>query len=164
MKFVESDQYEIRYTSIDDVYFLRKWILDPTMNSHFAPKTEQEVFFFTKYWMSAMNKKSAITATFKGKPVGMGVLYLMFYQKLMHSAHSSIIVSPEYQRRGIGQSLLKNMMHLGKTYLNLELMQMEIYGETPIYKLLCKLGFEEVFRQEDFLKGSIERIFMEKAL
>ena len=165
MKLSESEHFSIRYTTIDDVFYLRKWLLDPEISKYIPYRSEEEVFFYSKYWMSSMNKKSAITATYKDKPIGMAVLYLMLYKKIQHSALSSMIVSPDYFKRGVGNALLKNLVHLGKEYLNLELIQMEIYEQKGLHALLLKEGFYEVFRQKHFVKMDNQyhhRIFMEK--
>ena len=48
--------------------------------------------------------------------------------------------------------LVKNLKHLAKNYFHLEMIATEVFEGNPIIPLLKKNDFEEIFRQEKFVK------------
>ena len=47
---------------------------------------------------------------------GIATLFLMPYKKVSHISMLYLIVDPKYQRKGVGSSLLKNIMHYAKKF------------------------------------------------
>lgn len=148
----ESSDYDIRYTTVNEIDALRSWLKIKGMLHWFPPSDDTELENFIRIWMGFCRYNAALTATFEEKPIGMGVLYLMPYRKVAHHAMFQVIVDPEYQRKGVGTSLMKNLKHLAKTVFRQELLYGEILDENPIITLLEKLEFEEFARQEKYVK------------
>jgi putative acetyltransferase len=78
-----------------------------------------------------------------------------------------VVVDPHWQGKGIGSSMIRNLKHLAKSYFHLEMISTEVFEGNPIISLLLKNGFQEVFRQEKFVKEKDvykARIFLETKL
>ena len=54
--------------------------------------------------------------------------------------------------KGIGTLLVRNGTHLGKTYFRFEKMHVELYEGCPAISILKKTKYEEIVRQERFVK------------
>lgn len=150
--FVESQDYGIRYTSLEDLQYLQKWLALPDIQKGFSFETPAETEEMTKIWIAYSRYKCSLTATYKGIPIGIGTLFLMPYIKLIHHALGYIVVDPDFHRKGVGTSLVRNLDHLGAKYFRLERMQYEIFGDNPLAFLLQKQGYEQLFEQEKYLK------------
>ncbi|NGX26783.1 MAG: hypothetical protein K940chlam6_00708 [Chlamydiae bacterium] len=163
MSITESEEYDIRHTTVQDMSFLREWFKTKGM-LHWYPPEDEELENFIRIWIGFCRYNASLTATIKKQPVGMAVLYLMPYRKVAHHAMFQIIVDPEYQKKGVGYSLIRNLKHLGKKNFSLELLHAEVLDVNPIVSLLQKLGFEEFARQEKYVKEKgkyYPRILME---
>ena len=91
----------------------------------------------------------------------------MPYRKVAHQCLFKVIVDPHFQRKGVGTALIRNLKHLAKNYFHLEMISTEIFEGNPIISLLKKNEFQEIFRQDKFVKvndGYKARIFMETKL
>ncbi len=167
-KLTESDQFDIRYSETEDEAFLSKWLLSPGVAHQFTMKSKDEILEMSKIWMSYRKVKSSLTATYKNKPCGVATLFLMPFRKVAHMALGYILVSPEMQRKGIGEALLKNLEHLAKSYFKLELVQFEVYGDSLLIPILKKREYKELFTQEGFIKENessyLSRTLLEKSL
>ena len=164
MDVSSSDDFDIRFSNINDLGYLQKWLKVEGMLHWFPPSDEGELENFANIWMSFSRYHASLTAIHKNVPVGIGTLYLMPYRKVAHQCMFQIIVDPSYQRQGIGRSLIKNLKHLAKNRFHLELMHVEILDENPIIPLLKSLDFTEFARQEKFVKENgayYPRILME---
>lgn len=164
---MDETQLDIRYTLETDKIALSKWLKWPKMLNAYPAQKKDEVRLMVENWIGFHRLKSSLTATYKSKPVGIATLFLMPYKKTRHNAMLYFIVDPQMQRRGIGKSLMRNIQHLGKNYFRLEGIHAEIFGECPGFHLLRSLGFNEVFRQEDYIvcqSESLPRIMMERRL
>lgn len=106
----------------------------------------------TKNWIGFSRFGASLTALYKEKPVGIATLFLMPYRKLIHHALMYFIVSPSETGHGFGTSLARNITHLGKVYFRFEKVHVEVYEGCPAIPLLKKGGYEEVVRQERFVK------------
>jgi len=149
---MELPGYDIRYTFVTDMPFLRDWLATPGMLHWFPMSEGREVEDAIQCWIGFSRFSASLTATLNGTPCGMGTLFLMPYQKVAHHCMFKIIVDPKHQRKGIGGSLLKNLKHLAKNYFHLELMHIEVFEGNPIIHLLKKYDFHEFARQERFIK------------
>jgi GNAT superfamily N-acetyltransferase len=164
-----SSLYDIRYTRLTDISFLKSWLVDPRVIQYFPFNYQQghDIEFFAKNWINFSRFNAAITAVYDCHPVGLATIYLLPYKKVAHIGLIQIVVDPIWQRKGIGHSLLRNLIHHAKNYFKLEFLNIEFMEGHPMISMLCNLGFYEVFRQEGFYKieGDYKaRIVMEKAL
>ncbi|HSX04629.1 MAG TPA: GNAT family protein [Rhabdochlamydiaceae bacterium] len=157
--------YDIRYTNLMDAAYLRDWLNSPGMLQWFPMSTEKELEDAMRVWIGFSRFNSSITATFNSVPCGIGTLFLMPYRKVAHHCIFKIIVDPKFQRRGIGSSILKNLMHLAKNYFHLELMHIEVFEGNPMILMLQKFHFREFARQQNFVKEEdgkyLGRVLME---
>lgn len=159
--------YDIRYTYVTDMPYLREWMGQSGMLHWFPMEEEKEVEDAVQCWIGFSRYSSSLTATIDGIPCAIGTLFLMPYQKVAHHCIFKIIVDQKYQHKGIGSSLLKNLKHLAKQYFRLELMHIEILEDNPIIHLLKKFDFHEFARQECFFKENdryFARILLESYL
>ena len=164
---IASEDYEICYSQPDDAPFLKGWIQDPNMLQWYPASSEQDIEFFVRNWIGFSRYQASLTALYKGQPIGIATLFLMPYLKVAHTSMTYMLVDPAYQRRGVGSSLLKNIVHHAKARFRLEFTYLEVYEGSPILPLLNKSDFYEVFRQENFVRQgelSRARIIMEKQL
>ncbi|NNM44098.1 MAG: GNAT family N-acetyltransferase [Chlamydiae bacterium] len=147
-----SPSYDIRYTTALDAPSLKSWLEKPGMLHFFPISEENEIENAVNSWISFYKYKASLTATIDGKPCGIATLFLSPYRKVAHHSFFKIIVDPQYQRQGVGASLLKNIKHLAKTLFRLDIIHIEIIEGNPIAHLLEKYQFELFMRQERYFK------------
>lgn len=158
---------DIRYTVNEDEPYLRDWLHAPGMMHWFPIGNEKELDNGAKVWMAYSRFSASLTAARDGTPFGMATLFLMPYRKVAHHCLFKIIVDPRYQRQGIGESLLKNLMHLARNYFRLELIHIEVFEGNPMIQLLEKMEFRRFAYQKDYVKEGDEylaRALYEKEL
>ncbi|NGX59775.1 MAG: hypothetical protein KR126chlam3_00932 [Chlamydiae bacterium] len=166
MRITDSEDFDIRYSKIEDMQVLRQWLKIDGMLHWFPPCDDQELENFVRIWIGYCRYNASLTATYQNKPVGMSVLFLMPYRKVAHHAMFQIIVDPDHQKKGVGYALMRNLRHMGKENFRLESIHAEILDVNPIISLLQNLGFEEFARQEKYVKEDgkyYPRILMESA-
>lgn len=159
--------FDIRYTHVPDLTFLREWMQTPGMLKWFPMEVEKEVEDAIHCWIGFCRWNSSLTATVNGTPCGIGTLFLMPYKKVAHQCLFKIIVDPQWQKKGIGQALIRNLKHLAKSYFHLEMIATEVFDGNRLIPLLLKNGFAEIFRQEKFVKDGDQykaRVFLEARL
>ena len=147
----EEFDFDIRYSTMDDLDFLKKWFeeKDETDNFPFSQKEKETAL---KNWIGFSNFKASLTAIFDEKPIAIGTLFLMPYRKVAHHCSFYLIVDPEYRNRGVGNSMVKNLLHLAKTRFRLESMHVEVFQGSKLIPILKKQGFKEIVRQDNFVK------------
>ncbi len=143
---------DIRYTYVTDSPYLRQWLDLPEVQKWFPVSEEKEIEDAVQCWIGFSRYSCSLTAVLEGVPCGIGTLFLMPYKKVSHHALFKLIVDPQYQRRGIGSSLLKNLKHLAKNYFRLDLIHTEVFEGNPLIHLLEAQGFQVYAKQEDFVK------------
>jgi ribosomal protein S18 acetylase RimI-like enzyme len=149
----EETGYDIRYSSIGDELSLRGWILTPDMRKWYPPTSDIDVEGFVRNWIGFSRYKCSLTALYNGEPVGVATIFLMPYVKVAHLSMLYIAVSPEYQRRGVGESLLKNILNLAKTkFARIESMHIEVFAGCPLIGLLRKQGFKKIVEQGNYVQ------------
>lgn len=148
----EPPGFDIRYTYVSDMQYLRQWLNAPGILHWFPMQEEKEIEDSVQCWISFSRFSSSLTAMIADVPCAIGTLFLMPYQKVAHQCLFKLIVDPKFHRQGIGSSLLKNLKHLAKQYFKLELMLIEVFEGNPIVHLLKKQGFSEILRQEKYMK------------
>ncbi|MBS0623003.1 MAG: GNAT family N-acetyltransferase [Verrucomicrobia bacterium] len=167
MSLPQIEGLELRYTVAEDAEALKQWLLEPGVLKGFPMQDELEVDDSVKHWIGFARYKSSLTATYKGKPVGMVTLCLMPYKKLTHQALLSIIVAGEMRDKGVGTVLMNNLIHLAKNYFGIEVLYLEVYEGNRAISLYRRFGFTEIGRQRHFMKenGSyVAKIIMERVL
>jgi RimJ/RimL family protein N-acetyltransferase len=159
--------FDVRYTENEDAQYLAKWFAEPGMLRWFPMTEEPEIEDSVRRWISFARYKCSLTALIDGVPCGIATLYLQPYRKLIHQCEFGIIVSNEYRNRGVGSHLLRNLMHLAKTYFKIEVLHLTVYMENPAIHLYKRFGFREFGRQTHWIKDNgvySGRLFMERFL
>ncbi len=167
MGISESNDFDIRFTVLEDMPSLQNWLKSEGMLHWYPPYNDEELENFIRIWVGFSRYQAALTAAYKNEPVGMGVLYLMPYRKVAHQCMFQIIVGKEWQRQGVGKSLVRNLVHLAKNRFKLELIHVEILDRSPLIPLLESLGFTEFAYQERYVKEGdnyFPRILMEQVI
>lgn len=152
IEFTESESYDIRFSNLNDAPYLQKWLKIKGMIHWFPPSDDQELENFIRIWLGFCRFNASLTACYENVPVGIATLLLMPYRKVAHQCMFQIIVDPEYQKRGVGSSLIKNLKHLAKMQFRQEMLYGEILDESPIVDVLKAMGFSEFGRQEKYVK------------
>lgn len=158
---------EVRYTVMEDAEPLKQWLQEPGTLLGFPMDDIKEVEDSVRHWISFSKYTSSLTATIYDKPCGMATLCLMPYRKLVHHCLISIIVSQDYQDKGIGTILMNNVMHLAKAYFGIEVLYLEVYEGNRAISLYRRFGFTEVGFQKHFMKEDgkyVGKIMMERVL
>lgn len=143
--------YDIRFTELDDLGYLSLWLSLPNACDDF-PFNEHEKDEALKNWIGYSKYHASLTGTVDNVPRAIGTLFLMPYRKVAHHASFYVIVDPEFRRKGIGTSIVRNLIHLAKTRFRLESLHVEIFPPSSLQGILERLGFQEFARQENFVK------------
>lgn len=156
---------EIRYSDLSDERYMKQWLIEPGITRWFPVHDDTEIDDAVRRWIAFSRYKCSLTAVKDGTICGVATLYLQPYRKLAHQCEFGIIIAPEYRGKGIGTTLMRNLMHLAKTRFHIELLHLQVYAENPAIRLYERLGFTEFGRQAGWIKevdGTYRaRVFME---
>lgn len=152
MSITEESDYDIRYSKMEDLPFLEKWLLMEENRRWYPISSDQDVQNMAKNWIGFYRYGASLTASYKGEVAGIATLFLMPYRKVIHHCLIYFIVSPNLRRKGVGTSLIKNLNHLGKSYFRFEWMNAEVFEGCRAQPLLEKMGYERVVTQEKHVK------------
>lgn len=153
---------DIRYTKLFDEVYLSAWLESPKIAPYLMCEGADEIRNFKQHWMYYANRKSGLSVVDNDRVVAMGMFIMMPYQKVKHHAILQIIVGPDHQKKGIGSLLLKNLLHLAKEYLKLEVVYLEILGPSPYLSFFKKRGFHVYAEQKGYIEGPIsDKILLE---
>lgn len=161
------EEFDIRYTKILDIVYLKKWLADPAVACWFPMQTPEEMELAVSCWMSFARYHASLTAIIDQKPCGIATLFLPPYKKIAHHCLFKICVAPEHQGKGIGRSLIRNIKHLARSQFHFESIYAEVFDENPLIPLLKKFDFHEFVRQEGYVKQGgkySSRVFLETDL
>lgn len=161
------EELDIRYTEPSDEQDLEQWLEDAQMMQWFPFSNEKERKIMAKNWIGFSKYKASLTGVVANKPCAMATLFLMPYKKVSHHAMFYLIVEKKMQRKGIGNSMLKNLLHLAKNYFHLEILHAEVMEGAPIIPLLEKFKFSCFATQDRYFKtkqGYLARKFFERFL
>lgn len=164
--------FDIRYTELSDGKYLKSWLMDPTVGRWFPMADEVEIDDATARWVGFCRYKCSLTAVIDGVPVGLATLYLQPYKKIAHQCEFGIIVDGQHRGKGIGSSLIKNLMHLAKETFKIELLHLQVYEGNPATRLYERFGFKTFGLQTHWIKETdkegnpfyVGRVFMERFL
>lgn len=145
------ENFDIRYTTLEDLAYLQKWFEAPSACDDF-PFGMKEKEDSLKNWIGFSKYKASLTGLVDNVPVAIGTLFLMPYRKVAHHCSFYLIVDPNYRRKGIGTTMVRNLLHLAKTRFRLESVHVEIYEPSALLSILQKNGFEQQIRQENYAK------------
>lgn len=143
--------FDIRYTTMEDLPYLQEWFQDPAACDDY-PFNATEKEDSLKNWIGFSKFKASLTGTIENVPVAIGTLFLMPYRKVAHHCSFYLMVDPKHRRKGIGTSMLRNLLHLAQNRFKLESVHVEIYEPSALLPILLKLGFEQSVRQENFVR------------
>ncbi len=146
------EDFDIRYSTLEDLPILQNWFADPIERVPFPFDTDTETEDVLKNWIGFARFKAALTGTLSEVPCAMGTLLLMPYRKVAHHGSFYLIVDPKHRQKGIGTSMVLNLLHLAKTRFSLESISVEIYEPNSILSILEKNRFQLFARQENFVK------------
>ena len=135
-----------------DLFYLKKWLMDPVVIGWFPMSNLGEVEDALKVWQTYARLGSAYTAEINGIPCGVANLYVNSYEKLKYQSLFAIVVAEEYRGKGIGTKLLKFLMKEAKHKFGIRNLHLEVYEGNPAYRLYYRLGFREYGKHERFLK------------
>lgn len=148
-------ELELRFTADFDGIDLRRILAHPEVWPWFPFSEGRELEEAAALWMSFCRYRLGLTALFENRVVGMGVLFPLPYKKMAHQTSFYLAVDPEWQRRGIGTTLLRNLMHLAKQRFRLEFIHADVYQGCPILPLMERAGFEACLVQDDYIEQKL---------
>ena len=149
---VKSSDFDIRYMEVSDAPIMQEWLKDPDVLLWLPISDEKESKLFVDIWVGYSKFHGCLTATWKHKPCGMSIVYLLPYRKVAHRCLSQVVVPSQSRNQGVESALVKNMAHLAKSYFRLETIQMEVIDGAPVIPYLKERGFTEFVRQEKYFK------------
>jgi RimJ/RimL family protein N-acetyltransferase len=142
--------FDIRYSEMSDLSSLSLWFSNPNAcdDFPFGPEEKDDAL---KNWIGFSKFKASLTGILQNEPCAVGTLFLMPYKKVAHHAAFYLIVDEKHRRKGIGTSMLLNLMNLAKTRFKLESLHAEVYEPSHLLPLLKKQRFEVFATQDDFV-------------
>ena len=150
MSITKDSDFDIRYSTQDDLPFLHKWLGE--CRKWYPVSSDKDVEAMAKNWIGFHRYGASLTAVYKNQPVGIATLFLIPYRKVIHHCLVYFTVDPNKARKGVGTTLIKNIDHLGKSYFRFEWMNIEVFEGCSAIPLLEKAGYKQVFKQEKFVK------------
>lgn len=148
---MELTNFDIRYSELSDQPFLESLFPDAASCDPF-PFSFEEREEAVKNWIGFSKFKASLTGMLEGAPCAVGTLFLMPYRKVAHHCSFYLVVDPAHRRKGIGTSMVRNLLHLAKSRFYLESVHAELYEPSLLLPLLQKLEFVEFAKQEGFAK------------
>ena len=149
---LEPSQFDIRYSELSDLSFLQTVFADETERDAFPFGSDAETEAALRNWIGFSRIKASLTGTLAGVPCAIGTLFLMPYRKTRHTCAFYLIVDPAHRRKGIGTSMVKNLIHLAATRFRFEAIYAELFEPTPLQAILERQRFQLFARQEGFVK------------
>ena len=150
----KESQFDIRYFEEKEAPILKNHLLNPLIQKWFPLSSEIDVDLFTRNWVNFAKHRTAITAPWDQQPIGFGAIFLLPYKKVAIHTMAYLLVDPAFQRKGVGTSLMRNLIHLSRDFRIIEKVQCEIYQGCALEGILKRLSFEKAFTQEGFVRFS----------
>ena len=149
MTFLNS--LDIRYSELSDLSFLEESFSSPSSFDSY-PFGVEEKDEALKNWIGFAKFKASLTAFFEDKPCAIATLFLMPYRKVAHHCAFYLMVDPNHRCKGIGTSMVRNILNLAQTRFGLESVHVEIYEPSLLLPILEKLHFQSFAKQENYMK------------
>lgn len=143
--------YDIRYSEMEDLIFLKECFSLPHACDDY-PFGAAEMDDALKNWIGFSKFKASLTATIQDAPCAVGTLFLMPYRKVAHHCSFYLMVDPKERNKGVGTSMVRNLLHLAKTRFRLESVHVEVFEPAPLLPILERLKFALFARQERYMK------------
>jgi RimJ/RimL family protein N-acetyltransferase len=163
----QPNSLSFRFSIPEDGPHLMHWLSEPSILRWFPMIDAREIEDAVRIWISYCRIQATITAEWEGEPCAMANLYVQPYRKLAHTCLFAIIVKEDFRNRGIGGSLLSELIKLAKEKFQIETLHLEVYEGNPAKKLYERFGFKEFGSQKRFIKENgkyIAKILMQKSL
>lgn len=144
--------YDMRYFDERDLQILKTHLMNPQIQKWFPLSSEVDVDLFTRNWANFAKHRTAITALWEQQPIGFGSIFLLPYKKVAIHTMGYLLVDPAFQRKGVGTSILRNLIHLSREFRIVEKVQCEIYEGCPLEGILKRLSFVQAFTQGGFVR------------
>jgi RimJ/RimL family protein N-acetyltransferase len=160
-------ELEIRFGEEGDRKYFLQWLDDKEVLQWFPMCDKREIEDSVNLCMSYISYKAVLTATWNGVPCGIATLYLSQYRKFAHQSLFVIVVDAKFRGKGVGTSLLTDLIDLAKNHFKLEILHLEVYSGNPAINLYKRLGFKEYGMHKQFLKENgryWDKIFMQMNL
>ena len=148
---MEIAEFDIRFSELEDLTFLMEWFAFPDACDDF-PFTFDEKDDALKNWIGFSKYKASLTGVIQGAPCAIGTLFLMPYRKVAHHCSFYLMVAPQHRRKGIGTSMIRNLLHLAKTRFRLESVHVEVFEPSQLLSIVKKLGFQQFAHQDAYVK------------
>lgn len=97
---MSEEPFDIRYTRILDISYLRRWIQDPKVLRWFSMSTPEEIEQALAVWMSFARYNASLTAVIDREPCGVATLFLPYYKKTIHHCLFKICVALSIREGG----------------------------------------------------------------
>jgi GNAT superfamily N-acetyltransferase len=154
----------IRPSVPQDGPYLEEWLTDPETARDFPMSEAAEVKESAVRWIDFYKENAALTAVYQEAPVGVSILFLQHYDRIRHQALHILLTARPYRQMGIGSLLLEGTIKLAKGH-GIELLHVEVYGDSAVVLFYKKRGFTVYAHQHRWLKedGSYrDRICLER--
>ena len=148
---MEIPGYDIRYYRSRRSLLFERVVSFPDACDDF-PFDFEEKDESLKNWIGFAKYKASLTGLMNGVPCAIGTLFLMPYRKVAHHCSFYLMVDPTQRRKGIGTSMIRNLLHLAKIRFRLESVHVEIFPPSALVSVVEKLNFKPFARQDDFVK------------
>jgi RimJ/RimL family protein N-acetyltransferase len=148
---MEIPGFDIRFSQLDDAAYLSSWLSYPDACDDF-PFNVEEKEEAIRNWVGFARYNASLTGMMNGTPCAFGTLFLMPYKKVSHHCSFYLIVDPQHRRKGIGTSMVRNLLHLAKERFRLESVHAEMFVPCALERILEKLHFVPFAKQDDFEK------------
>lgn len=145
------DPYEIRFSVLQDREYMDSWISEES-RKFFPFSTDEEQKNFLDNWIGFSKYRSSVTALIKGTPCAIATLYLMPYRKISHSAIIWMLISPQEHNSELGSIMLRNVIHLAKTYFVMNHVNVEVFENSPIIPMIKSFEFELIIRHKKYAR------------
>jgi GNAT superfamily N-acetyltransferase len=120
----------------------------------FPMTTEKEIEDALQCWIGFCRWSCSVTATVNHVPCAIGTLFLMPYKKVAHHCLFKLIVDPHWQRKGIGNAMIRNLKHLAKNYFHLEMISIEFLKAIRSFHLLKKMALKRSFARRNLSRSA----------
>lgn len=128
-------------------------------------QTSQLPYMSTEFWKGFYSSKGAgnieLVAICDDKAVGHLGILLNQNPRRKHACSFGIAIHPDYQGKGVGKTLMNEMIKLADNWLNLLKIELAVFADNKVaIKLYKKLGFViegeskyDVFKQGKYCSG-----------